>query len=99
VRQIKRLLTLITLATVIAVTIGYGQTGGNGPFSTPAPPAGNGGTYSPNGGGGIGPDDIGPPPDPIDTPLDAGIIYLLILGVAYGVTRMRKEENGGLKKA
>jgi hypothetical protein len=93
----KRLFGLIILATVVAVTIGYGQTGGNGPFSTPAPPA-NGGAYSPNGGGGIGPDDIGPPPDPIDTPLDAGLIYLLIIGTAYGVTRLKKDEDGGLKR-
>ena len=95
--KIKRYLTLITLATVVAVTVGYGQIGGNGPF-TPAPPAGNG-ANGPNGGGGIMPNDFSPPPDPIDTPIDAGLIFLLIIGTAYGVTKMRKEENGGLTKA
>ena len=96
--KIKRYLTLITLATLIAVTIGYGQTGGNGPFS-PAPPQGNGANGPYGGGGGITPNDFSPPPDPIDTPIDAGLIFLLIIGTAYGVTRMRKEENGGLTKA
>ena len=90
----KKYLALIALATVIAVSVSYGQVGGNGPFSSPAP-AGSGTPNSPYGGNGIGinPNDIDPPPDPIDTPIDAGLIFLLIVGLAYGVTRMRKEEQ------
>ena len=91
----KKYLALIALATVIAVTLSYGQIGSGGPFSSPAPPAGSGtqnGPYN-NGGGGINPNDITPPPDPIDTPIDAGLIFLLIIGLAYGVTKMRKEET------
>ena len=62
---------------------------GNKAFSQNAPqsasPIGN---SSPFGGGGINPNDITPPPDPIDTPIDAGLIFLLIIGLAYGVTKM-----------
>jgi hypothetical protein len=95
VEKMKKYLALIVLATVIAVTLSYGQIGGGGgPFSSPAPPAGSGqnGPYS-NGGGGINPNDITPPPDPIDTPIDAGLIYLLIIGLAYGITKMKKQET------
>ena len=55
------------------------------------------GTNNPFGGGGINPNDIDPPPDPIDTPFDAGVIFLLIIGTAYGVTAMGSKNIGSIK--
>ena len=65
----------------------------SGPF-TAAPssaPAGN------NRSGG-GTDDFNPPPDPVDTPFDTGMIFLLIIGTAYGVRRIGKKNNSNMKR-
>ena len=86
------IITFTTIATFFTIK-GFGQVGGNGPFS-PAPPTGNG-ANGPYGGGGVTPNDFSPPPDPIDTPLDAGLIVLLGAGVLYGLklTKAKKKHN------
>jgi hypothetical protein len=88
---------ILTLATAFTIE-GYGQIGGNGPFSSPAPPSGNGtsnnGPYNGNGIG-INPNDITPPPDPIDTPLDNGLILLLGVGILYGIKVARSKKAIG----
>lgn len=59
---------------------------------------GNNSNSSPFGGSG-GTDDFNPPPDPIDTPIDAGIVFLLIIGTAFGVPQLRVEKKGYMKIA
>jgi hypothetical protein len=91
----KKILKVVLVAgVVLGVTAGYAQFGSSSIF--PPPPASGSGSGSEppstfSKGGGIGPNDINPPPDPVDVPIDAGIIFLLIIGTAYGVTRMKKE--------
>ena len=88
----KRILLLILI--VLNISLAQAQNTG-GPFTpnAPATPPGNNRI-----GGGGSPDDFLPPPDPIDTPLDSGIIFLLILGTAYGVTKMGKSKRQVLLK-
>lgn len=59
---------------------------------------GNNSSSSPFGGSG-GTDDINPPPDPVDTPIDAGIVFLLIIGTAFGVPQLRVEKKVYMKIA
>jgi len=97
----KRLLGILIILAVIGITITDAQVGPNTPFEPPTPSSSTGqtGQTSPSpggqnsafGGGGINPNDIDPPPDPIDTPFDAGVIFLLIIGTAYGVTKVKRE--------
>jgi hypothetical protein len=83
----------IALVLVVGISLAYGQTGPNTPFApSSSSSAGQPPAPSAFGGGGVT-DDINPPPDPIDTPIDAGVIYLLIIGTAYGVTRIRNEKR------
>jgi hypothetical protein len=89
--MMKRLLGIMLTLAVIGITITDAQVGSNTPFAAPPSPSGEQ-AQSAFGGGGINPNDIDPPPDPIDTPIDAGVIYLLIIGTAYGVTRMKKSK-------
>lgn len=85
---------MLAAAAVVCITMTFAQVGPNAPFSsspssTPSSSSPSGGQApSAFGGGGINPNDIDPPPDPVDTPIDAGVIFLLIIGTAYGVRKM-----------
>ena len=85
---------LLILLIGLNISLAQAQNSG-GPFTpnAPATPPGNNRI-----GGGGSPDDFLPPPDPIDTPLDSGIIFLLIIGTAYGVTKMGKNSRHYLLK-
>ena len=84
----------VTLILLIVLNVCLVQAqNSSGPF-TAAPssaPAGN------NRSGG-GTDDFNPPPDPVDTPFDRGIIFLLIIGTVYGVRRIGMKNNSYMKR-
>jgi hypothetical protein len=86
----KRRLGIILLMVVIGIGFTFAQVGPNTPFASPSASASSGTPpeSSAFGSGGVNPNGIDPPPDPIDTPIDAGVIFLLIVGVAYGVTKL-----------
>jgi|GEM_PF-6855894 len=100
----KRFLGIMFIIAGIGISLTHAQVGPSTPFEPPAPASSansssSGGQNSAAfGGGGINPNDIDPPPDPIDTPIDAGVIFLLIVGVAYGVTKIgaKRGEIGSL---
>jgi hypothetical protein len=91
-----RFVGIALFLVVIGISFSFGQVGSSAPFSEPQSSSSSSGTpptSSAFGSGGVNPNGIDPPPDPIDTPIDAGVIFLLIIGTAYGVTRMRNENK------
>jgi hypothetical protein len=71
------------LLLIIVVVLGIGVTSGAYAQSNPSlQPVGAAAPFG--GGGGINPNDIDPPGDPVDTPIDSWLAVLLVAGCAYG---------------